>query len=382
MVMRSHPSDTFNAIDPDLVFDAQGQPWLSFGSFWDGIMIRRLDRATGMPADASPRLIASRAGASIEGPSIVRRGGFYYLFESLDYCCRGVNSDYRLVVGRARSVTGPYVDRDGVPMLAGGGTDLLRGYNEFRGTGGGDAFTDRTGDWFAHHYYDAADAGLPKLSIRRISRADGWPSLGDPLSGSSQVGHGSAWFTVVNRASAAVLSNPTCGYEGADIRIAEPSTSTCQQWRPEDRGDGYASILNRFSNKVAEVAGCVNTDAARVAQWGWLNNDCQKFRVVPTDSGWSRVENKLASRVLEAAGCGGAGTPVQTFTWLNNSCQQFRLDPVGDILIADASGRRVLDASGCESRIPVVLSGLRRGSDCQLWSFAHTEDGYYQFTIW
>ena len=60
------------------------------------------------------------------------------------------------------------------------------------------------------------------------------------------------------------------------------------------------SILNRHSNKVAEVAACVNADGARVAQWGWLNNDCQKFRVVATDDGWSRVENRIAGRVLDA----------------------------------------------------------------------------------
>ncbi|AVT33162.1 hypothetical protein C6361_31140 [Plantactinospora sp. BC1] len=60
MVMRSSGTDTFNAIDPDVVFDADGQPWLSFGSFWDGLRIRRLDRSTGMPADGTLHHIASR----------------------------------------------------------------------------------------------------------------------------------------------------------------------------------------------------------------------------------------------------------------------------------------------------------------------------------
>jgi arabinan endo-1,5-alpha-L-arabinosidase len=381
MVIRSRTTDNFNAIDPDVVFDAHGTPWLSFGSFWDGIKMRRLDRATGLLSAADQTLypLASRSGASIEGPSIVRHGRFYYLFASLDFCCRGVNSDYRVVVGRSTSLAGPYVDRDGVAMLAGGGTDLLRGYNEFRGPGGGDVFSDGHADYFAHHYYDTEDGGAPKLSVRRISWADGWPSLGDPLSGSSRVGHGNAYFTVVNRSSGAAMDNPTCGYEGADIRLSAPSASTCQQWRPEDRGGGYVSLLNRQSNKVAEVAACVNADGARVALWGWLNNDCQMFRSVATDNGWSRIENRLAGRVLEAAGCGGAGSAVQAFTWLGNACQQFRFDPVGDVLIADTTGRLVLDVARCGKHDDRrVVASVRRPSDCQLWRFANTEEGYYR----
>jgi arabinan endo-1,5-alpha-L-arabinosidase len=403
MVMRSYAGDPFNAIDPDLVFDAEGQPWLSFGSFWDGIRMRRIDRNTGLPADDTLHPVASRGGASIEAPSIVHHDGFYYLFASLDFCCRGVNSDYRVVVGRATTITGPYLDRAGVPMLSGGGTDVLRGYNEFRGTGGGDVFTDRGGDWFAHHYYDVHDAGLPKLSVRRISWAGGWPTLGDPLSGSTRVGHGSAWFTVLNRATGTVIGNPSCGYEGADLLLAGSSDSTCQQWRPEDRGDGYASLLNRSSNKVAEIAACVNTDGARVALWGWLDNDCQKFRLAATEAGWSRIENRLAGRVLTPAGCGGAGTPVRADTWVNNACQQFRLDPVGEVLIADSAGQLVLGvdhcarldgpaisadirsiAGGASQANPAAVARTRIGASqrhnnaCQLWRFAPTREGYFR----
>jgi arabinan endo-1,5-alpha-L-arabinosidase len=343
LVVRSRSSDDFNAIDPELVLDARGQPWLAFGSFWDGIKMRRLDRHTGLlaPGDSTLYSLASRGGAAIEAASITRHGGFYYLFASFDFCCRGVDSDYRVVVGRSRDVTGPYADAAGVPMSAGGGTELLRGYDEFRGTGGGDVFGDR----FAHHYYDATDAGTPKLSIRTIHWSGGWPTLGDPLSGSSRLGRGGAYFRIVNRATGTVVDNPTCGYEGADLRMSEAPAGRCGQWRLDDRGTG-TSLLNRFSNKVAEVAACVNAEGARVAQWGWLNNDCQKFDVVATADGWSRIASRLNGRVLQAAGCGGAGSPVQTVTWSGSACQQFRLDPVGHVLITDSSGRSALRIAG------------------------------------
>jgi hypothetical protein len=376
MVVRSTPADNFNTIDPELFLDVDGATWLAFGSFWDGIKMRRIDRATGLLSSGDPTLypLASRLGASIEAPSILRHDGYYYLFASFDYCCRGSDSDYRLVVGRASRITGPYVDRDGVPMSAFGGTDLVRGYNEFRGPGHSDTFTVGGADLLVHHYYDLGD-NVAKQSVRRLRWQDGWPALSDPLSGSSQVGHGHAYVTVVHRSSGAVLDNPTCGYEGTDILLGAPIGGTCQQWRPEDRGDGYASVLNRHSNKVVDVAGCVNADGARVAQWGWINNDCQEFRLTPTADGWSVIENKLSGRVLAPAGCGGAGAPIQTFAPTGQPCQEFRIDPVGDVLIADDAGTGVLEA-GC--RGPAVLVSPRRPTACQLWRFVHADEGYFE----
>ena len=385
MVLRSHSTDNFNAIDADVVFDGAGVPWLSFGSFWDGIKMRRLDRATGLLSTADSMLysLASRGGAAIEGPSIVRRGGFYYLFASFDFCCRGVNADYRVVVGRSTRVTGPYVDRAGVPMLAGGGTELLRGYHGFAGTGGGDVYLRRGApDLYVHHYYDALDQALPKGSARTIAWKDGWPELSDPLSGNRGFGHGPAYLAVVHRDSGAVLVNQGCGYEGADVRLASPAAGdACQRWRLEDRGEGYVSILNQQSNKVAEVAACVNADGARVAQWGWLNNDCQKFRLVATDDGWSRVENRIAGRVLAPASCAdaGPGAAVQTFTWDGGTCQQFRLDPVGEVLITDPTSGRVLDASRCAARGARSRWPRDRRPHPRLPGrrFVHLDEGYF-----
>ena len=197
--MRTTPGeDDFNAIDPDVFTDRDGSQWLALGSFWSGIKLRRLDPDTGMPAGDELHALATRPDpGAVEGPSIVRRGRFYYLFASFDFCCRGVNSDYRLMVGRATNVLGPYVDRDGRPMLEGGGTELLRGYNEFAGPGGADVY----GNWLVHHYYDRTDDGVPKLSVRRLRWRDGWPELGDPLSGSSGPGHGPAYLKITERES-------------------------------------------------------------------------------------------------------------------------------------------------------------------------------------
>ncbi|HEX8347146.1 MAG TPA: RICIN domain-containing protein, partial [Actinoplanes sp.] len=248
----------------------------------------------------------------------------------------------------------------------------------FRGPGHGDVFSVGGVDRFAHHYYDATDDALPKLSVRPITWTAGWPSLGDPLSGNRGVGHGNAYLSIVDRNSGAVLANPSCGYEGADIRLDTASPEACRQWRPEERGDGWSSLLNKHSNKVVEVAACVNADGARVAQWGWLDNDCQKFRFTPAGQGFSRIENKLANRVLAPAGCGAAGTAVQTVTWTGAACQQFRLDPVGDVLLSDRTNTDILTGSACGSSGKVVVEQKRRAGTCQLWRFQHVRDGYHR----
>jgi len=81
--------DNYNAIDPNLVLDEAGTAWLAFGSFWSGIKLLRLDQ-NGERAGTELYSLASRGGGAIEGPFIVRRCGFYYLFVSFDACCRGV----------------------------------------------------------------------------------------------------------------------------------------------------------------------------------------------------------------------------------------------------------------------------------------------------
>ena len=202
LVLKSTRADDFNAIDPNIVLDSKGQPWLSFGSFWSGIKMRRIDPATGKPSAADPKLypLAARvmpaghkprrpglpaAWQAIEAPFIVRHGGYYYLFVSFDMCCRGVNSTYRIMVGRARNVTGPYVDAAGKPMLEGGGTQLLAGNSRWRGPGGESILQGRKGDIIVFHAYDAV-TGRPALQISTLTWQNGWPHAALGTTGNSE----------------------------------------------------------------------------------------------------------------------------------------------------------------------------------------------------
>ena len=51
------------------------------------------------------RAVAGRNGGPIEAPNIVKRGSYYYLVVSFDFCCRGASSTYRVMVGRSTSAT-------------------------------------------------------------------------------------------------------------------------------------------------------------------------------------------------------------------------------------------------------------------------------------
>jgi arabinan endo-1,5-alpha-L-arabinosidase len=192
LVLRSLASDDFNAIDPNFILDAKGNSWLAFGSFWSGIKMRRLDNATGMLSKQDTQLysLASRAKPenaapappnlppdweAVEAPFVVHRGGYYYLFVSWDLCCRGTKSTYRTMVGRSKEVTGPYVDKDGKPMLQGGGSQLLTPNQRWLGPGGESIFMQKSGDdLIVFHAYDAK-TGKPALQISTIAWKDGWP---------------------------------------------------------------------------------------------------------------------------------------------------------------------------------------------------------------
>jgi arabinan endo-1,5-alpha-L-arabinosidase len=181
-VISSQTADNWNAIDPNLVLDADGQPWLAFGSYWSGIKLRKIDPSTGKLAadDTTLYPLAQRFtnSGAVEAPFISYHNDAYYLFVSFDSCCRGAESTYNVRVGRAATITGPYLDRDGKPLLEGGGTLILAAYDRWRGPGHNGLYRDGTTDWFVYHAYDAKQVGIPKLRIEQLGwDAEGWPYL-------------------------------------------------------------------------------------------------------------------------------------------------------------------------------------------------------------
>ena len=194
LVLESGAGDNYNAIDPNFVLDQKGSAWLVFGSFWDGIKMRRLDDA-GMLSKNDPTLysLARRIKPdnaepapsnlpanweAIEAPFVVHHGNYFYLFSSWDLCCRGLKSTYKTMVGRSKSITGPYVDKDGKPLTAGGGTPLLVGNSRWFGPGGESILLDpKHQDLIVFHAYDGK-TGRPSMQLSTIEWSGGWPHAG------------------------------------------------------------------------------------------------------------------------------------------------------------------------------------------------------------
>jgi arabinan endo-1,5-alpha-L-arabinosidase len=185
-IIQSIPGrDNWNAIDPNLIIDEAGVPWLNFGSFWGGIKVVKLkDDLSGICT--TPQVwytLACRmrnpytddkdpGAAQIEAPFIFKKNNFYYLFVSWDKCCSGVNSTYKVAVGRSEKVTGPYLAKDSVDMAKGGGTIVVQGDANYVGVGHQAVVTFDGTDYLVYHGYDTNDNGRSKLIINKI-RWDG-----------------------------------------------------------------------------------------------------------------------------------------------------------------------------------------------------------------
>jgi arabinan endo-1,5-alpha-L-arabinosidase len=171
--------DDYNAIDPNVVLDQAGTAWLAFGSFWSGIKLIRLAQ-DGTRSGTELYSLASRGGGAIEGPFVVRRCGFYYLFVSFDACCRGADSTYNIRVGRSPELLGPYVDKAGTALMNGGGSLVLQGGGDWAGPGHNAILIDGTRAYNVYHAY-ATTNGASQLRISELAwDADGWPVTAGP----------------------------------------------------------------------------------------------------------------------------------------------------------------------------------------------------------
>ena len=183
LVLGSTARDDWNAIDPFRIDTSDGHAWLSYGSYWTGIKLRELDPVTGklLAPDIPAIDIASRGGGAIEASALLEHDGRFYLFVSFDRCCAGISSTYRIMVGRADTITGPYIAKDGTPLLRGGATQVQQSTGRYVGPGGQEPVVGTDGAMLIYHYYDGKDFGVSKLQIAPIHwTTDGWPELAPP----------------------------------------------------------------------------------------------------------------------------------------------------------------------------------------------------------
>lgn len=175
-LFRSNEIGVQNSIDPFYI-EENDEKYLFWGSFRGLYYIELSPDGLSIRPGSQPTRIA---GTAYEAIYIHHRGNYYYLFASTGSCCEGDKSTYTTVVGRSKSLFGPYTDKNGNLMLDNHHEIVVHSSERFAGTGhNAEIITDRKGnDWLLYHAYlrGKSDRGRVLL-LDRLQWKDGWPFI-------------------------------------------------------------------------------------------------------------------------------------------------------------------------------------------------------------
>ncbi|KAL4736915.1 Arabinan endo-1,5-alpha-L-arabinosidase B [Aspergillus similis] len=216
------PLNQSNTIDPNVFVDGDGSAYLNFGSFWSGLWQVPLEEdfvtvkglqegaidAAHLAAEpgkvwrskmansksntvstsnssGSPVCGDPTGGHPIEGGFLAYHAPYYYMWFSWGRCCefkdpamRSDGREYRIRVGRSQSARGPFVDKQGIDLVDGGGETIYGSNGDVFAPGGQGILTDEVGDILYYHYLNSSvsyDFGDARLGYNRLEYVDGWP---------------------------------------------------------------------------------------------------------------------------------------------------------------------------------------------------------------
>ncbi|WP_342645682.1 arabinan endo-1,5-alpha-L-arabinosidase [Mucilaginibacter sp. CSA2-8R] len=168
-----------NVIDPNVVVEKNGKVWLLYGSYKAGLRLVELDKKTGKLKSDNPELITITPSLG-EGSYIIKGPEYYYIFASRGICCKGIQSTYQVVMGRAKNIKGPYLNKQGESWLNDKYTVFLEGNYEEPGRGHNGFFTERDTTFIVYHAYTRSANGASLLNIKPVYvDADGWPAVAE-----------------------------------------------------------------------------------------------------------------------------------------------------------------------------------------------------------
>ena len=173
-VFTSEQVNVQNSID-QFFWEEGGKYYMLWGSF-HGLFMVELDVTDDWNITPKLDTKVQLAGNAYEGVNVWKHGGYYYLFVSYDFCCRGLKSNYKVVVGRSKDVTGPYIDKEGRKLTQGGGSLVIGQNDDFVAIGHSAAYHFDGKDYFMAHGYSRTEDGASKLFLREMTWDEaGWP---------------------------------------------------------------------------------------------------------------------------------------------------------------------------------------------------------------
>jgi arabinan endo-1,5-alpha-L-arabinosidase len=342
VVASSDGVEDCNAIDPGVFLDPTTKRlWLVYGSYFGYIRLVELDPKTGKrlnPAE-KPRNIAINSEASI----MIYHDGWNYLLVTHGSCRRGADSGYNIRVGRAKKVTGPFMDNMGVDMIQGGGKLFAGSSGRLIGPGHFGLFDlgDGVRRSSLHYEADLDRGGASVLDIRPLLWKDGWPVAGENLK------EGTYQIESLRTGTALELAVEGFPVGGRSVRRGPPPGSggpsgTGGALAPGTGGGIFAVTGSPIPTQdVAQVSTKWPTGNIDVRMGNYMCQAQQKWTITP---------------VANAANAGGyLGSPY--------------------FKITIAGTKRTLAAT--EGAELVVLPDFT-GSDEQLWRFDQLADGSWR----
>lgn len=166
-----------NVIDPNVFTDKDGREWLLYGSYKAGLRMTELNPQTGKLKNDKPKLYPITTSLG-EGSFIIKGPEYYYIFASRGRCCAGVQSTYQIVMGRSKTLTGPYLNKQGESWLDNKYSLFLEGNYDEPGRGHNGFFAEGDTTFIVYHAYTRSANGASLLNIKPLYMdADGWPTL-------------------------------------------------------------------------------------------------------------------------------------------------------------------------------------------------------------
>jgi arabinan endo-1,5-alpha-L-arabinosidase len=266
------PNDWLWTFDPAYLQAADGQQYLYYGSYYGGVFVTELS-ADGTRAVGGATMVA--IDNRYEGSYVVPRNGWYYLFASSSNCCAGPVTGYSVFVGRSRSPLGPFVDKQGISLLAsrtGGSIVITPNGNRWVGTGHNAVIADPSGqDWFVYHAIDRAVPYLDEpfginrrpMLLDRLDWINGWPTVRAGRWASDDPQRAPATAVIADAFEDGDLAGWRAGpgwtvASGPDGRFARQAATGC-------RPTALASKSALGLDGEARVRGAVRVDAAGTA---------------------------------------------------------------------------------------------------------------------
>ena len=318
-VCASDGMEDQDAIDPGVLLDSTtGRMWVSYGTYFGTIRLIELDPKTGFRVSGNKE---KDIAIDCEATDLIYRNGWYYLLGTHGTCCDGVNSTYNIVVGRAKSVEGPYLDNVGRDMYHGGGRMVVAAGDRKTGAGHfGRTIIDEGVEIASFHWEADFDmGGRSTLAIRPLLWKNDWPYCGEL-------------------------------FKGGVFEI-------------ESERRGYALEL------------AVDFVRMQVARQGWFNRDQMQEAPKP-------VANQTLAEVQDKWPAGDI--PARIGDYMFRPWQRWSVQPVKDVpgylgnyyfkIVIDGTERALAATADCEvTTVPAFT-----GDDAQLWRIEQLTDGTYR----